>query len=75
MGLPRAATTAKIRRQNLILCNLQLFVTLGKLIGYHGVFFLYAAVSAASYVFVLCFVPGSVNQPNPATFGDFISFS
>ena len=36
---------------------LQLFVTLGNLIGYHGVFFLYAAVSAASYVFVLCFVP------------------
>ena len=38
---------------------LQLFATLGNLIGYHGVFFLYAAVSAASYVFVLCFVPAS----------------
>lgn len=38
----------------------QLFATLGNLIGYHGVFFLYAAVSAASYVFVLCFVPASV---------------
>lgn len=36
---------------------IKLFATLGNLIGYHGVFFLYAAVSAASYVFVLCFVP------------------
>lgn len=37
--------------------SFQLLVTLASQIGYHGVFFLYATVSFASFVFVLCFVP------------------
>ncbi len=31
-------------------------MTLANLIGFHGVFFIYATVSLAAFVFVLCFV-------------------